>query len=268
VHPTLFHIGSVAVHSYGTLLMLGFIAGILLCGREAKRLKLPDELAVDLGLWVLVGSIVGARGLFVALNWGDFAARPQEALFVWQTGGLSFHGGLLGGIIAALLLGWRRKISFWAIADMAAPGIALGYGIARIGCFLNGCCYGAPVSPRWSFLGVRFPLYPDSGIMTEPSHPTQLYSAAGSFLILAILLWVRPRFPVRGQLFLVYIGLYSILRSAVEVLRRGYTAQVAFDGVTQAQALSAVLFAAAIFSIVRLGRKSRREPSEARKGAV
>ncbi len=268
MHPVLFHIGPVAVHSYGTLLMLGFIAGILLCGREAKRLRLPDELAVDLGLWVLVGSIIGARGLFVALNWGDFAARPQEALFVWQTGGLSFHGGLLGGIVAALLLGWRRKISFWSIADMAAPGIALGYAIARIGCFLNGCCYGAPTSPRWAFLGVRFPLFPDSNIMTEPSHPTQIYSALGSVLIMAVLLWARPRFPARGQLFLLYLALYSVLRSAVEVLRRGYTAQVAFDGVTQAQVLSAVLFVAAICGIVWLGRKGMREPSEERKGAV
>jgi len=265
VHPTLFHIGPVLVHSYGTLLMLGFIAGIVLCGRQAKRLALPGELAIDLGLWVLVGGIIGARALFVALNWQDFSPRPQEALSVWQSGGLSFHGGMLGGVIASLLLSWRRKVSFWSLADMAAPGIALGYGIARMGCFLNGCCYGAPTSLPW---GVRFPVYPDSHILTPPSHPTQIYSALGSFLILAVLLWVRPRFAVRGQLFLAYLALYSILRSAVEVLRRGYTARVAFDGITQAQVLSAVLFVGAIVGIIWLGQRGRKEPLEGGKVAV
>ena len=252
MYPTLFHIGPVAVHSYGTLLMLGFIAGILLCGRQAKRLGLPGELAVDLGLWALVGSIIGARVVFVALNWGGFALRPQEAFFVWETGGLSFHGGLLGGVVAALLLARRRRVPFWSLADMAAPGIALGYGIARFGCFFNGCCYGAPTSLPW---GVQFPIYPDSPITTEPSHPTQIYSALGSFVILAVLLWARARLPVRGQLFLLYLALYSILRSLVEVLRRDYTAQRAFDGITQAQVLSAIVFVAAVFGTLWFRRR-------------
>ena len=252
--PTLFHIGPVAVHSYGTLLMLGFIGGILLARREAKRLGLPDELAVDLGLWVLVAAVIGARALFVALNWPDFSGRPQEAFFIWQTGGLSFHGGLIGGIVAAELLARRRRVSFAALADMGTPGIALGYGIARFGCFLNGCCRGVSTSLPW---GVRFPIFPDSSILTPPSHPTQIYSALGSFLILAVLLAVRVRFPVRGQLFLFYLALYSVLRSAVEVLRKEVTAKVLVDGITQAQALSAVVFVAAIVGIYLLGRRGR-----------
>jgi phosphatidylglycerol:prolipoprotein diacylglycerol transferase len=255
VLPTLFHVGPVAVHSYGTLLMVGFVAGILLAGREAKRLGLGSELAVDLGLWALVAGVVGARATFVALNWKDFSARPVEALYVWQVGGLSFHGGLLGGVVAAGLLARRRRVSFWSLADMAAAGLALGYGITRFGCFLNGCCYGRPTSLPW---GVRFPLFPDSAITTEPSHPTQIYAALGSFLILAVLLWMRPRLSVRGQLFLLYLLLYSVLRAAIEVLRKGYTAQVLVDGVTQAQAASAVIFVGALAGLMWLGRKSRK----------
>jgi len=255
--PTLFHIGPVAVRSYGTLLMLGFIAGILLAGREAKRLGLSSELAVDLGLWALLLGIVGARGMFVALNWAQFSARPAEALYVWQVGGLSFHGGLLGGVVAALLVAWRHRVGFWSLGDMAAPGLALGYGITRFGCFLNGCCYGGPTSLPW---GVRFPLFPDSSITTEPSHPTQIYAALGSFLILFLLLRVRSRLPARGQVFLLYLLLYSVLRASIEVLRRGYTAQVLVDGVTQAQAASAVIFVAAAVGLIWLGRRSRKQP--------
>jgi phosphatidylglycerol:prolipoprotein diacylglycerol transferase len=254
VFPTLFRIGPVAVHSYGTLLMVGFIAGILLARREARRLRLPETVALDLGVWLLVAGVVGARAMYVALNWGDFAARPAEIPCIWREGGLSFHGGLLGGVIAGLLFAWRSGLPFLSLADMAAPGLALGYGIARFGCLLNGCCYGAPTDLWW---GIRFPLYPDSQIATEPSHPTQVYSALGSFCILAVLLWARTRRPVRGQLFLLYLMLYSVLRSGVEVLRKGYTAQVLFDGITQAQAASALAFALALAAYAWLGTAAK-----------
>ena len=88
--PTLFHIGPVAIHSYGTLLMLGFVAGLLLARREARRMAVSPELALDLGIWCLLGGLVLSRGAFVVLNWWSFAARPLEALYVWREGGLSF----------------------------------------------------------------------------------------------------------------------------------------------------------------------------------
>ena len=254
--PTLFHLGPVAIRSYGTLLMVGFIAGILLSSREAKRLRLSTELAVDLGLWALVGSIIGARLLFLALNWADFSAHPIEALYLWEVGGLSFHGGLAGGVLAGLLLAWRRRISFWTLADMATPGLALGYGITRFGCFLRGCCHGGPTSLPW---GVRFPLYADSSLLTEPSHPTQIYAAIGSFIILAVLLWVRSRLPVRGQLFLLYLALYSAVRAGIEVLRSGHSAQVLAGPITQAQAACAVIFVGALVGLVCLRRRGRSE---------
>jgi len=152
-----------------------------------------------------------------------------------------------------LLFSRRRSIPFWTLADMAAPALALGYGIARFGCLLNGCCYGAPTDLPW---GIRFVLFPDSAITTEPSHPTQLYSALGSFAILGILIWLGRRLPARGQLFTFYLMLYSILRSAVEVLRKGYTARVLFDGITEAQTASAVIFAAALGAFFLLGRRA------------
>jgi len=180
-----------------------------------------------------------------------------EALYIWRQGGLSFHGGLLGGVLAGLLLAHRRRVSVWALGDMAAPGLALGYGIGRFGCFLNGCCYGGPTSLPW---GVHFPLFPDFPIYiaTDPSHPTQIYSALGSFVILSVLLWARRRLPVRGQLFLLYLALYSVMRAGIEVLRKGYTAWPLFDGVTQAQVASAVIFFGAAAGLFWLLRRARR----------
>ncbi len=254
--PDLFRVGPVDVHSYGTLLMVGFVAGILLARRQARKLGLSADLPLDLGVWVLVAGVVFARGVFAVLHWQDFAARPVEVLYVWRQGGLSFHGGLLGGVLAGVVFARRRGVSFWLVADMAAPAIALGYGIARFGCLLNGCCYGVPTGLPW---GVKFPLFPDSRITTEPSHPTQVYAALGSFAILGALLWMRGRLAVRGQLFLLYLMLYSVLRAGVEVLRRGVSAHPVLAGspVTQAQAASAVIFAAAFLGFIWLGRTGR-----------
>ncbi len=252
--PTLLRIGPVEVHSYGTLLMVGFVAAILLARREARRVGLSRDLPLDLGVWVLVGGVVFARGLHVSLNWGYYAAQPASVLYVWREPGLSFYGGLAGGVLAGLVFARRQRVPFRTLADMAAPAVALGYGIARFGCLLNGCCYGVPTNLPW---GIRFPLFPDSMITTDPSHPTQIYAALGSFLILGILLRARTRLAAPGQLFLLYLMLYSVLRSAVEVLRKGVTAEELVGGLTQAQVASALIFAGALVGFLRLGRGGR-----------
>jgi len=250
--PTLFRIGPVEIHTWGTLLMLGFVAGILVTRREARRVGMSPEVALDLGLWLLVSGVVFARAVFVALNWSDFAPRPADALYIWREGGLSFHGGLGGGILAGAIFSKWRRIPFWSLADVTAPGLALGYAITRIGCFLNGCCYGAPTSLPW---GVRFPLYPDSQITTEPSHPTQLYAALGSLAIFAALLLLRKRLFARGQVFLLYLVLYAIMRSGMEVLRKGYSARLLVDGITQGQFASALMFVIGVVGLVVAHRR-------------
>lgn len=251
--PTLFRIGPLEIHSYGTLLMVGFVAGMLLSRRQARRLGLSPDLPLDLGVWVLVAGVVFSRGVFVLLNWRQYAANPAEALYIWRQGGLSFHGGLLGGVVAGILFSRRRRVSFWVLGDMLAPGIALGYAIARLGCLLNGCCYGAPTSLPW---GITFPL---SLHPHQPVHPTQIYAALGSLAIMGVLLWARSRMAAGGQLFLLYLMLYSLLRSSVEVFRRNASAQPFMEGsvVTQAQVASLVIFTAALLGFIWLGRIGR-----------
>ena len=256
--PTLLRIGPVEVHSYGTLLMVGFVAAILLARREARRVGFSPDLPLDLGVWVLVGGVVFARGLYAALNWGSYAAHPAAVLYVWREPGLSFYGGLAGGVLAGLVFAWRQSVSFWKLTDMAAPAVALGYGIARFGCLLNGCCYGVPTTLPW---GLRFPLFPDSMITTDPSHPTQIYASLGSLVILVLLLRMHTGLKGRGQLFLLYLMLYAVMRAAVEVLRKGVTARVLFDGVTEAQFASAVILALALVGFIIRGRQASGEPA-------
>jgi len=261
LHPVLFHIGPQAVRGYGVMLMLGFLAGIWLSSRQASRLGLRSDLPIDLGVWVLVASIIMARLTYAALNWSDYATRPVAVIRIWEEGGLSFHGGLLGGVLAVAFYAWRARLSFWRLADMLAPGLALGYGIARFGCLLNGCCYGRPTSLPW---GIVFP-----GITTEPSHPTQIYAAVGSFALCAVLLRIQTRLRVQGQLFLLYLMLYAVLRAIVEVFRRGISARELCCGFTQAQVASLAIFAAAALAFLwRARRGFHRGPAPGERGAV
>lgn len=211
--------GPVEVRAWGTMLMLGFLAGMAWTLYDARGDDaITLELMIDLTLVILVGAIVGARVLSIALEWDSYAAGNGSPWRVWE-GGLSFHGGLLGGTIAGIAYVRHRGLSVRRMVDLLAPAIALGYAITRVGCFLNGCCYGAPTD---SPLGVHFPaLAPGVAY-----HPAQLYSAALSLLNFGILLAVRGRIRRPGHLWLLYLILMSAARFGVEHFRRGVTGKV------------------------------------------
>ncbi len=260
MHPILLQFGPLALHSYGVMLMLAFLAGLLLSRGQARRRGLDPDLPLDLGVWILIASVIFARGLYLALSWHEQPLPLSEAVAVWRSGGLSFFGGLLGGVLAALAFAWRARLSFWTLADVMSPGLALGYAIARIGCFLNGCCYGTPTHGlHW---GVTFP-----GLTPEPVYPTQLYSSAGSLLIMAALLWLQPRLKSSGQLFAAYLLLYSVLRGVVEIFRLapGAVSDTGTTGtaerlvpslpISQAQLACALLLIAAAALFIHLSRR-------------
>ncbi len=116
---------------------------------EFRRRNLPNDLLYDLVIASLALGVVGARLMYVALNWQSYSTNLVAIPMIWADGGLSFHGAVAGGILAGLWLSRRYKISFWRIADAVAPGLALGHAIGRVGCFLNGCCYGLPTTMPW-----------------------------------------------------------------------------------------------------------------------
>lgn len=237
MYPILFHIGSFAVHSYGIVLMLAFMVSIYIAYRTAERRTAQDpswritpENVLDLGIWLVVAGLVGARVMFVALDWQMYAGHPTDMFRVWQ-GGLSFHGGFFGGLIALSIFCVRNRIPVLSMADLYAPGCMLGYAVGRVGCFLNGCCYGAPTTMPW---GIRFH---DDGVLTPPSQPTQLYSVILGLLSFALLLHLQKRQAFRGQLSCWFFILAGAERFIMEIWRANVTSTVVALGMTDVQLL-------------------------------
>lgn len=228
MHPVLFRVGSVPVHSYGTMLAIGFLVGIALLHRHARftpELK-PDRI-IDVALFVLVGSLIGARVMYVLLNLGQFET-PVEMLYV-NRGGLSFHGGLLGALLGGVVFSRIYRVPFWRMADQFMPSLAIGYAITKVGCFLNGCCIGRPTGSQW---GVCFPDPFVKGALTLPSHPAQLYDSAANVLMCLAMVAVLYRKRFHGQVFLSYLVAYSSIRFVIEGFRKGVSAKVMLAGAT------------------------------------
>lgn len=229
MHPILFHLGSLPVRAYGVLLVLGFLAGLWRAQRvcayrmqhepEGSPRRISPEMAFDIGIMGLLIGIIGARILFVLLDWGNFARNPLTIFRIWE-GGLSLHGGMLFGILFLIYYCRKHKLSLLAVGDLCAPSWAIAYAIGRIGCLLNGCCYGGVCDLPWA---VRFPDESHPGALTPPSHPTQLYGTLFNigFFILLVLWEKRPRRD--GELFFGYIAMYGFYRFIVEMFRAGAT---------------------------------------------
>uniref|UniRef100_A0A7C2EJH5 Phosphatidylglycerol--prolipoprotein diacylglyceryl transferase n=1 Tax=Ammonifex degensii TaxID=42838 RepID=A0A7C2EJH5_9THEO len=208
--PILFYLGGFAVHSYGVLLAVAVLVGLITAEREAKRRGIDPDFVLNLAMLLVVAGIIGSRIVYVLVEWPYFAAHPQEIPRVWD-GGLSFYGA----VIVAVPLAWlySRKgglLRFGDVADITAVGAAAGYPFARIGCFLNGCCYGKPTTVPWA---VAFPF---DGV---PRHPTQLYAVLFGVLIFGAILYFRRRQRFAGQLAILYLVFYSVYRFFIDFFR-------------------------------------------------
>lgn len=235
--PTVYHIGPFHIYLYGLALATAILVGTGLTLWEARRLGLDADRLADLVLYLLTGGLLGARLLYVLLEPGPYLANPLEIVMI-QHGGLSFHGAILGGTLAGYWQIRRNRWSFWRLADLFAPTLALGYAITRVGCDI----FGAPATVPWA---VRV-----GGVLR---HPVQLYSSLSSYLIF-ILLWKfrnRTRYP--GQLFLLYVILYSASRILIEMYRVSPTL---VGPVTVAQAASLAAVAGAGLVMRLLARKA------------
>jgi phosphatidylglycerol:prolipoprotein diacylglycerol transferase len=260
VHKIAFTIGSFEVAWYGVLLAIGFLAGFWLAARRAPRTGVDPNLVYDLIPWLLLGSIAGARTLYVISYWKqDFANAPWYEMFMVRHGGLVYYGGLLGAIVGVILYAWRKHAHLWRLSDVLAPSIPVGYFFGRFGCLMNGCCYGRPTNLPW---GIRFPAdHPSWEKMAEANcssvHPTQIYD---SFLNLALwfaLVWVYRRKKFDGQVFAVYLMAYAVLRSIVEVFRGDYPVYYMGGIITPAQLLSVGIFVGGALLYWQLSRQPR-----------
>jgi phosphatidylglycerol:prolipoprotein diacylglycerol transferase len=252
VHPIAFQIGSLTVTWYGILVATGFMVGLWTASRRALRANIHPETIYDLGPWLLLGTIIGARTMYVVTYWKEeFAGRAFSEIFMVQRGGLVFYGGFIGASLACILFTWKNRLPLWKMADILAPSIALGSFFGRWGCLTYGCCYGRPTTMPW---GIQFP----KGHASYPNyvHPTEIYDSLLNFCLYAFLAWLFRRRKFDGQVFAVYMICYAVLRSFVELFRGDYT-QVHYLGpLTPAQLLSIGIILAGIILLLVLPRRT------------
>lgn len=217
--PYIFHIGSFSVPTYGILVALGFLAGLWLTTRLGRRVGISSETVLNLGVFCALAGIVGAKLLMIALG-PEYREHPSEifTLGTLQSAGI-FYGGLVAALGAAFWYMRRHGLPVLETADPFAPGVALGHGIGRLGCFAAGCCWGRPANVPWAVTFTN----PDSviaaGRLGVPLHPTQLYEAVLEWIICGILVFFFGSRRRSGQVIGLYLLLYGLARLVVEFFR-------------------------------------------------
>lgn len=253
-------LGEVKLHTYGVMISMGFLVGITLAAREARRAGHDPEKILDVSFWILIAAIAGSRILYILTTWQEYENDLGKLLRVWE-GGLVFYGGLIGAVLASIWYVRKHNLSFWVIADFCIPSVALGQAFGRIGCFSAGCCYGKHLDASWA---VQF----TTGLATRglPLHPTQLYEAFGNLMIFFLLLAIRSRKRYHGQALVWYLFLYPVVRFTVELFRgdkiRGYLFEMDLlnkipgpDILTTSQIVSILLFALGLGCMTWLNRQ-------------
>ena len=263
MHPEILHWGVLRITSYGLMLAIAFLAGTWLALRESRRLGLDEDPIVVVILVALAGAVVGARALYVAEHLRDFRGAYVSVPALWQ-GGLTLYGGIVAGTVAGLFMARRLGLPMWVVADALTPSLALGTVFGRVGCFLNGCCYGHPTRLPW---GVVFPADSFAGLEfgSAPVHPAQLYFAAAG-LVLFLLVWVvRRRVRVPGVLFWSLVALLALVRLPLDFTRVYEAEAMVVDlgvvSISESQVTSTALMLFALLMIARLSRESRTAPA-------
>ncbi len=229
MNPTAFEIFGLEIKWYGIFIASGVLLGTLLALKEAKRLKLSQEALLDLLIWEIPLALVGARLYYVIFSWDMYKNNPMEILNI-RNGGLAIHGAIITAIIVAIIFTKKRKIDFWTVADACAPSLILGQAIGRWGNYANQEAHGGPTDLPW-------------GIMVDgvKVHPTFLYESIWNFLVFFFLLWYgRKKQKKMGEIFLLYLSLYSFIRFFVEGLR---TDSLMLGSIRVAQLISLIGFA-------------------------
>lgn len=224
MNPVAFEIFGLSVRWYGIIISFGIILATLITIKEAKKKGYNEDLVIDLLLFAIPASILGARLYYVLFSWDKYRDNLKD-IFNIRQGGLAIHGALIAAVLVTIIYSKVKNISFWTIADMFAPGIILGQGIGRWGNFVNQEAHGGPTNLPWGII-----------INGEKVHPTFLYESLWNFLVFAFLLWFRKnKSKVKGETFLLYIALYSLGRLFIEGLR---TDSLMFLGFRVAQLIS------------------------------
>ncbi|RSK52370.1 prolipoprotein diacylglyceryl transferase [Bacillus canaveralius] len=242
-----FELGPITVYWYGIIIGTGLLLGWLLATKESQKLGLNKDIFSDLLLWAIPISIISARIYYVLFKWEYYAENPGEIVAIWE-GGIAIHGALIGGAVTAVVFAKKKGISFWKLADIAAPSIILGQAIGRWGNFMNQEAYGTEVAG--SFLeGLNLPEFIINQMYINGAyhHPTFLYESIWNLSGFVLLIFLRKFQPKQGELFLSYVIWYSIGRFFIEGLRTD--SLMLTDTLRIAQMMSLFLIVTATFLI-------------------
>lgn len=235
--PKLFTIGSFSVPTYGVLVALGFLAGLTVTMRLAKRAGMNPEKVTNLAVYCALAGIVGAKLFMFLFDLGDYIRDPGQifSMETLQAAGV-FHGGLILALLFAIFYMRREKLPLLRTMDAFAPGIAIGQAIGRLGCFAAGCCWGRECSLPW---GVRFRSNEAAPVpLNKALHPVQLYESAVDLMIFWYLYRQFGRNEKPGRIIGLYLVLYSIARFIIEFYREHEQALVGPFSLTQWIALA------------------------------
>ena len=267
MHPVLFELFGYPLYIYSLMITLGCVAGIWLVVRYGRQVGINQVLLIDLCWWLILGGYLGARFVFMLVNWQDHwypcfdyehynAIRPNATplaeadcwpLMAFWSGGLVFYGAFLGGMVVLWWFTRRHKLNLLSIADALMPAFAIGQFFGRLGCLAAGCCWGKVTTLPW---GIEFPRgsmvfrqhveqHLISGRASEalPIHPTQLYDSLYGLGLFIALTWIRRRKRYHGQVFMWWLFLYPLMRSLVELFRgdseRGFVLRVVYEPLNQ-----------------------------------
>lgn len=253
MYPVLFKIGPLTVHTYGVLVALGFLTGIAFAIKHAKDYSISKDTIIDIGFYILFSAIIGSRLFFVLIKLDYYLKNPISIFKIWE-GGLVFYGGVLLAVPVAIWYAKRHSLDVLKIADIFAPSIAIGHSIGRLGCFSAGCCYGRYTeSVPWAIIFTDPNSIAPTGI---PLHPTQIYESIGEFINFIILFFfLRKRKSFDGQLLIIYLILYSILRFIVEFFRGDADRGIIISGFSVPQGISIAIFVISIVAYMILRKR-------------
>lgn len=255
MYPEIFRIGSFPITTYGIFLAVGMMLALFAASRLGSRDGIPRDRIYDLGLWTLVGGLVGSKLLMLMVE-DNVNVLSLDFL---RSGGV-FYGGLIGGFLTVVGLVWYYKLPFWKVADAFAPGVALGQAFGRQGCFAAGCCWGEvcnnALGVHFTELGHEYTGVPIVGPDGADLYlwPTQLIESFAMFAVFGFLVWIHRRKKFSGQVLITYGIIYAILRFSIEFIRddpRGdLFGLTTMTGLSTSQLVSLVVAAAALIFLV------------------
>jgi len=243
MHPILVQLGPLPIHTYGFLIAIGFVAAVQVIQRLASRSGLDPDKIQDMIFGSLLLGFMGARIVFILTRFSYFMENPIDMFKVWE-GGLVFYGGPLAAIPFIIWFVKKHKLPLWKTLDCCPAGLVVAHAFGRLGCLAAGCCYGKPTGTDW---GIKL-----NSELVDPAlrginlHPTQIYESFALFVLFAGLLMVFKRRKFDGQVALVYLMTYPIIRSVVEIYRGDTIRGFVIDGIlSTSQFISILMFIAA-----------------------